>query len=71
MCVTHLPQVASQSHQHLRIIKITDGKTTRTALSQLEGEEKVEELARMLGGVDITTKTRDHAREMITRSSIR
>ncbi|MCZ6912102.1 MAG: DNA repair protein RecN [Proteobacteria bacterium] len=68
MCVTHLPQVASQSHQHLRIIKITDGKTTRTALSQLEGEEKVEELARMLGGVDITTKTREHAQEMITRT---
>ena len=68
MCVTHLPQVASQSHQHLRIIKITDGKTTRTALSQLKGEEKVEELARMLGGVDITTKTREHAQEMITRT---
>jgi DNA repair protein RecN (Recombination protein N) len=69
MCVTHLPQVASQSHQHLRIIKITDGKTTRTALAQLEGEEKVEELARMLGGVDITTKTREHAREMIAQAS--
>ena len=69
MCVTHLPQVASQSHQHLRIMKITDGKTTRTALSHLEGEEKVEELARMLGGVDITTKTREHAREMIARTA--
>ena len=69
MCVTHLPQVASQSHQHLRIIKITDGKATRTSLSHLEGEEKVEELARMLGGVDITTKTREHAREMIARTA--
>lgn len=69
MCVTHLPQVASQSHQHLRIIKITDGKTTRTALSHLEGEEKVEELARMLGGVEITTKTREHAREMISQAT--
>lgn len=69
MCVTHLPQVASQSHQHLRIIKITDGKTTRTALSHLEGEEKVEELARMLGGVEVTTKTREHAREMISQAT--
>ena len=69
MCVTHLPQVASQSHQHLRIIKITDGKTTRTALSHLEGEEKVEELARMLGGVEITGKTREHAREMISQAT--
>lgn len=69
MCVTHLPQVASQSHQHLRIIKITDGKTTRTVLTRLEGEEKVEELARMLGGVDITAKTRDHAREMIAQAT--
>jgi DNA repair protein RecN (Recombination protein N) len=69
LCVTHLPQVASQSNQHLRIIKITDGKTTRTALAQMEGEEKVEELARMLGGVDITTKTKEHAREMIAQAS--
>lgn len=65
LCVTHLPQVASQGHNHLRVTKLTDGKTTRTQLSQLKPDERVEELARMLGGVEITAKAREHAREML------
>ena len=65
VCVTHLPQVASQSHHHIRVTKLTDGTHTRTALKQLAEDERVEELARMLGGVDITSTTRRHAREMI------
>ncbi|MEJ0005328.1 MAG: DNA repair protein RecN [Steroidobacteraceae bacterium] len=73
LCVTHLPQVASQGHHHLRVNKITDGRTTRTSLSDLSAQERVEELARMLGGVDITAKAREHAQEMLrqvqTRSS--
>ena len=65
LCVTHLPQVASQGHQHLRVIKLTDGKTTRTSLTVLSDQDRVEELARMLGGVDVTAKAREHAREML------
>ncbi len=65
LCVTHLPQVASQGHHHLRVTKLTDGKTTRTSLTELTAEERVEEIARMLGGVEITSKARDHAREML------
>ena len=65
LCVTHLPQVASQGHHHLRVIKLTDGKTTRTNLTTLTADERVEELARMLGGVEITGKAREHAREML------
>lgn len=65
LCVTHLPQVASQADHHLRINKITDGKTTRTGVAVLGGDERVEELARMLGGVEITRRTRDHAAEML------
>ncbi|MFZ0550732.1 MAG: DNA repair protein RecN [Steroidobacteraceae bacterium] len=65
LCVTHLPQVASQGHQHLRVAKSTDGKTTRTSLATLSGEDRVDELARMLGGVDVTSKAREHAREML------
>jgi len=65
LCVTHLPQVASQGHHHLRVVKLTDGKTTRTSLTPLTADERVEELARMLGGVEITTKAREHAREML------
>jgi len=65
LCVTHLPQVASQGHQHLRVTKLTDGKTTRTSLTVLSDQDRIEELARMLGGVDVTAKAREHAREML------
>ena len=65
LCVTHLPQVASQGHQHLRVTKLTDGKTTRTSLTSLSDQDRIEELARMLGGVDVTSKAREHAREML------
>ena len=65
LCVTHLPQVASQGHQHLRVTKLTDGKTTRTSLTELSDQDRIEELARMLGGVDVTSKAREHAREML------
>lgn len=65
LCVTHLPQVASQAHHHLRISKISDGKSTRTRVASLQDDERVEELARMLGGVEITERTRDHAAEML------
>jgi len=65
LCVTHLPQVASQGHHHLRVAKSTDGRTTRTALTELPPQERVEEIARMLGGVEVTGKAREHAREML------
>lgn len=65
LCVTHLPQVASQAHAHIRVAKMTDGKTTRTKLHALSREERVEEIARMLGGVDVTSKAREHAAEML------
>lgn len=65
LCVTHLPQVASQAHHHVRVTKLTDGKTTRTSLHALSGDERIEEVARMLGGVDITAKAREHAAEML------
>jgi len=65
ICVTHLPQVASQGHHHLRVTKLTDGKVTRTTLSELTMDERAEELARMLGGLEVTSKAREHAREML------
>ena len=64
-CVTHLPQVASLGNNHFRIMKISDGKSTRTGISLLNDEERIEEIARMLGGVEITQRTRDHAAEML------
>ncbi|MGH8175720.1 MAG: DNA repair protein RecN, partial [Steroidobacter sp.] len=65
-CVTHLPQVASQAHAHVRVAKLTDGRTTRTALHTLVVDERIEEIARMLGGVDVTDKAREHAAEMLS-----
>ena len=65
LCVTHLPQVASLADRHFRISKVSDGKSTRTRLHVLNKDERVEELARMLGGVEITRKTLAHAAEML------
>ena len=69
LCVTHLPQVASLAHQHLRVSKVSDGNATRTGIAELGQQERIEELARMLGGVDITQKTLDHAAEMLNEAA--
>ena len=56
---------ASLAAHHFRISKVSDGKATRTGVSVLGKDERIEELARMLGGVEITQKTIDHAAEML------
>ena len=68
-CVTHLAQVAGLADNHFRIIKISDGKSTRIGINELNNDERIEELARMLGGVEITQRTRDHAAEMLDSGS--
>jgi DNA repair protein RecN (Recombination protein N) len=68
LCVTHLPQVASQAHHHMRVAKSTVGDHTRTTIASLDRDERVEEIARMLGGVETTDKARDHAREMLAEA---
>ncbi len=65
LCVTHLPQVAAQANQQLRVAKQTTGGSTRTQIATLDAATRVEELARMLGGATITERTREHAREML------
>lgn len=65
LCVTHLPQVASQAHAQIRATKLSDGQTTRTSLHRLNAQERIEEIARMLGGREITDKARAHAAEML------
>jgi DNA repair protein RecN (Recombination protein N) len=69
LCVTHLAQVAAQAHCQFRVTKLTDGKVTRTAVKTLTAAERVDEIARMLGGVDITDQARSHAREMLDRAA--
>ena len=65
LCVTHLPQVASQGDNHIRVTKTSDKKTTRTLVHELDKDERVEEVARMLGGIRISEQSRSHAREML------
>jgi len=65
LCVTHLAQVAAQGDHHLQVTKVHNGERVETALHALEKEEKVQEIARMLGGVTITEQTLAHAREML------
>jgi len=68
LCVTHLAQVACQAHQQFRVHKLTDGRTTETRIDVLDPPARIDEIARMLGGVDITEQTRRHADEMIRRA---
>jgi DNA repair protein RecN (Recombination protein N) len=68
LCVTHLPQVAALAHQQMQVTKLSSKDTTRTRIRHLNEEERIDELARMLGGIKITQQTREHAREMLMRS---
>jgi DNA repair protein RecN (Recombination protein N) len=65
LCVTHLAQVAAQAHSQFRVVKETDGKATRTYVKTLGFTDRIDEIARMLGGVDISDQARAHAREML------
>ncbi|HUR40817.1 MAG TPA: DNA repair protein RecN [Verrucomicrobiae bacterium] len=67
LCVTHLPQVAAQGRQHYAIQKETRGGKTWTRVKALDDKGRVEELARMLGGREITASTQAHAKEMLKR----
>lgn len=64
-CVTHLPQVASQGHEHLLVEKTSMGDSTQSQVRALEGSDRVREVARMLGGVRLTENTLAHAEEML------
>ncbi len=66
MCVTHLPQVAAQAHHHLYVEKNNKTDITSSNVRLLTDEERVEEIARMLGGVTITANTLAHAKEMLS-----
>ncbi|HEY8391405.1 MAG TPA: DNA repair protein RecN [Capillibacterium sp.] len=65
ICVTHLPQIASLAHRHFYIEKKTQHERTAIQVRVLGKNERVEELARMLGGAEVTATTREHAREML------
>ena len=66
--ISHLPQIAALADTHFLINKTSDKNKTRTSIKQLNDSERVEEMARILGGVDLTDTTLKHAREMIEMS---
>jgi DNA repair protein RecN (Recombination protein N) len=68
LCITHLPQIACYGEHHFAVRKATRHGRTTTALDGLSGEDRLEEVARMLGGVNVSTKTRAHAREMLKQA---
>lgn len=65
LCVTHLPQVAARANWQWQVSKRREGGEVRSHVERLDPDARVEELARMLGGVEITAITRQHAREML------
>jgi DNA repair protein RecN (Recombination protein N) len=65
MCITHLPQVAAAANAQLQVSKATANGAVLSSVKVLETEQRVDELARMLGGVKITDTTRKHAAEML------
>ncbi|MDY6993605.1 MAG: DNA repair protein RecN, partial [Pseudomonadota bacterium] len=68
LCITHLPQVACQGHHHWQVSKTIQAQHTHTCIKQLTLEERIEEIARMLGGLEITAHTLVHAQEMLQRA---
>ncbi len=65
ICITHLPQIASLGNHHLKILKRLDKGRTCTTIEPVDGENRIKEIARMLGGVKISKKTLDHAKELL------
>ncbi|NMM38619.1 MAG: DNA repair protein RecN [Glaciimonas sp.] len=65
LCVTHLPQVASQANQHFEVSKANQDGKTLSRINALDAKDRIEEIARMLGGIEITATTRKHARELL------
>lgn len=66
-CVTHLPQVAAQAHHHYSVTKLQQDKSTMTNITHLTESARVDELARMLGGIEMTQSTHDHAKDMLSQ----
>ena len=69
LCVTHLPQVAACADHHYAVRKTGTAGAVATTVDALDGSDRIEEVARMLGGVEITARTRAHAREMLATSA--
>lgn len=70
LCVTHLPQVAAQGHQHFAVRKLIREGNTHTEINEVTGKARIEEVARMLGGVELTKETRANAEQMLKKAAV-
>jgi len=68
LCITHLPQIACFGDRHYRVVKTVSGERTIASVDVLSDKDRLDEIARMLGGTELTKKTREHAREMLELS---
>jgi DNA repair protein RecN (Recombination protein N) len=68
ICITHLPQIACFANRHFLVAKQETAERTKTIIRSLSEEERLEEIARMLAGVELTDTAREHAREMLNAS---
>jgi len=68
LCVTHLPQVASQAHNHYKVTKIKGKNNTTTGMIVLDNYQRIDEIARMMGGIEITDSTLNLANEMLAKA---
>ena len=68
ICITHLPQIAACGTHHYRITKDSDDQKTYTRIGELSGPERVDEIARLLGGANVTATTRRTAEELLAAS---
>ncbi|MEA3471671.1 MAG: DNA repair protein RecN, partial [Thermodesulfobacteriota bacterium] len=71
ICITHLPQIACFGNTHFLVSKEVNKGRTNTSIGFLDESERIDEITRMLGGLEITEKTREHAREMLKASQIK
>ncbi|MCG3413003.1 DNA repair protein RecN [Staphylococcus massiliensis] len=69
ICISHLPQVAAMSDHHLFISKVEKDDRTTTSVQELEGDNRIDEVARMISGAQVTSITRENAKEMIEQNS--
>jgi DNA repair protein RecN (Recombination protein N) len=65
LCITHLPQIASKGNTHFLVQKTVEDRRTRTVISELDPEQRVREVARLLGGKKISEQAMAHAREIL------
>ena len=69
LCITHLPQIASYADRHLTVRKTQSGEKTQTSVRVITGEERIEEIAEMIGGKSVTATTRAQAKELLEMAS--